>query len=93
MLARDHVQIAVFVEMADVAGPVPALAQSLGGEVRRTRDGKASAASLKTLEQAAREGKNVMPYLVECCRAYATLGEMADVFRDVFGEFKEPKIF
>ena len=62
-------------------------------EVRRTRDGKASAASLKTLEQAAREGKNVMPYLVECCRAYATLGEMADVFRDVFGEFKEPKIF
>ena len=35
----------------------------------------------------------VMPALVDCCRAYATVGEMADVFRDVFGTFKEPTIF
>jgi methylmalonyl-CoA mutase N-terminal domain/subunit len=62
-------------------------------DLRRTRDSKASAATLKALEQGAREGKNVMPLLVDCCHAYATVGEMSDVFRDVFGEFKEPSIF
>lgn len=62
-------------------------------ELKRTRDAAASAAALKALEQAAREGRNVMPTLVECCRAYATVGEMSDVFRQVYGEFQEPKIF
>ncbi|MBI5442771.1 MAG: methylmalonyl-CoA mutase [Deltaproteobacteria bacterium] len=62
-------------------------------ELRRTRDARGAAATLRALELASREGKNVMPYLVECCRAYATVGEMADVFRNVFGEFKEPRIF
>ena len=62
-------------------------------ELRRTRDGKAVATSLKSLEKGTREGRNVMPLLVECCRSYATVGEMAGVFRDVFGEWKEPAIF
>ncbi len=62
-------------------------------EVRRTRDSGAVTRSLRALEQAARQGKNVMPFLVECCRAYATVGEMSDVFREVYGEFEEPKIF
>jgi len=35
----------------------------------------------------------VMPYLLTCCKDYATVGEMANVFRDVFGEFVEPNIF
>jgi methylmalonyl-CoA mutase N-terminal domain/subunit len=48
---------------------------------------------LKELEQASRKGKNVLPALVNCCRAYATVGEMAGVFRDVFGEWDEPSIF
>jgi len=34
-----------------------------------------------------------MPYLVECCHAYATVGEMAGVLREIFGEWKEPTIF
>jgi methylmalonyl-CoA mutase N-terminal domain/subunit len=51
------------------------------------------AESLKQLERAAREKKNVMPFLVESCKAYATVGEMANVFRTVFGEHKEPSIF
>jgi methylmalonyl-CoA mutase N-terminal domain/subunit len=53
-------------------------------EVRRT---------LTALEQAARDGRNVMPPLVDCCRAYATVGEMAGVLRQVFGEWEEPSIF
>jgi methylmalonyl-CoA mutase, N-terminal domain len=62
-------------------------------ELKRTRDQGAVTASLKALEGAARDGKNVMPFLVESCLAYATVGEMADVFRDVYGTFKEPSIF
>ncbi|MFW6114795.1 MAG: acyl-CoA mutase large subunit family protein [Thermodesulfobacteriota bacterium] len=62
-------------------------------EVRRTRDNKEVARSLKELEKAAREKKNVMSYLVTSCKAYATVGEMTNVFRDIFGEFAEPTIF
>ncbi|MBW1868025.1 MAG: methylmalonyl-CoA mutase [Deltaproteobacteria bacterium] len=62
-------------------------------ELKRDRDNKAVAGSLRALEQAAKEKQNVMPYLVECCKSYATVGEMANVFRDVFGEYREPSIF
>ena len=59
---------------------------------RRTgaRDGAACARTLSRLRQDADEGRNVMPALVECARAGATVGEMADVFRQAFGEFQEP---
>ncbi len=62
-------------------------------ELRRTRDYREVSRALKNLEQGTRAGKNVMPLLVDCCRAYATVGEMAGVFRDLFGEWQEPSIF
>ncbi len=62
-------------------------------ELKRTRDNRAVTRSLQALEKAARDGDNVMPYLVDCCRVYATVGEMAGIFRDVFGEWQEPAIF
>jgi methylmalonyl-CoA mutase N-terminal domain/subunit len=62
-------------------------------ELKKSRDNKAVKDSLKALEKAAREEKNVMPFLLECCKSYATVGEMSNVFRDVFGEFVEPNIF
>ncbi len=34
-----------------------------------------------------------MPFLLESVKAYATLGEMTRVFKEVYGEFKEPSIF
>jgi methylmalonyl-CoA mutase N-terminal domain/subunit len=62
-------------------------------EVRRERDNRKVTQLLKDLEGVARTEKNVMPYLLECCKAYATLGEMTKVFKEVYGEFKEPSIF
>jgi len=62
-------------------------------EVKRTREKREVTRTLKSLERAAKEKKNVMPCLFKCCKAYATVGEMAGVFREVFGEFKEPSIF
>jgi len=62
-------------------------------KLKKERDNKAVRDSLKDLERAAREQKNVMPFLVACCKNYATVGEMANVFREVFGEHVEPGIF
>jgi methylmalonyl-CoA mutase N-terminal domain/subunit len=62
-------------------------------ELRRTRDNREATRTLNELEKGTRAGKNVMPLLVDCCRAYATVGEMAGVFRDLFGEWEEPSIF
>ena len=62
-------------------------------QLRRERNDREVERTLKELESAAREGKNVMPYLVESCKAYATVGEMARVFREVYGEFQEPGLF
>jgi methylmalonyl-CoA mutase N-terminal domain/subunit len=62
-------------------------------EVKRERDNRKVVQLLKDLENAARDERNVMPYLLECCKAYTTLGEMTKVFKEVYGEFKEPSIF
>jgi methylmalonyl-CoA mutase N-terminal domain/subunit len=62
-------------------------------ELRRVRDSRAVGRTLQALEQGALSGRNVMPLLVECCRAYATVGEMAGALRQVFGEWEEPSIF
>ena len=62
-------------------------------EVKRERDNRKVSQLLKDLESAARAEKNVLPTLLECCKAYATLGEMTKVFKGVYGEFKEPSIF
>ena len=40
-------------------------------------------------EAAAKDGENLMPYLVDCCHAYATVGEMCDALREVWGEYEE----
>src|SRR3989339_367870 len=61
--------------------------------VRRERNQRETTRTLVDLEQATRAGKNVMPYLVDCCKAYATVGEMTRIFRDVYGEFAEPGLF
>jgi methylmalonyl-CoA mutase N-terminal domain/subunit len=62
-------------------------------EVKRTRHEKAVADTLRALEKAAKGRDNVMPLLVDCCKAFATVGEMADVFRQTFGEWQEPVFY
>ena len=61
-------------------------------EVKRTRSDSEVTATLKALKKAAEEEKNVMPFLVDAVKAYATVGEMVRVFLDVYGEFNEPRI-
>ena len=56
--------------------------------IRSTRDNREVAVRLQDLEQAARGSANLMPYLLEAVKAYATLGEMMGVLREVFGEYR-----
>ena len=57
------------------------------------RDGVVVQKTLSRLEQVAKGSENTMPAIVECVEAYATLGEISDVFRKVFGEQKELATF
>ncbi len=62
-------------------------------QVRKERNNEEVGKALLALERATRENENVMPYLIDAAHAYATLGEIMDVFRDVFGEYQEPVFF
>lgn len=56
-----------------------------------TRQQSAVDTSLAKLSAAAaNDRENVMPYLVDCCHAYATVGEMVSSLKNQWGEFKEP---
>jgi methylmalonyl-CoA mutase N-terminal domain/subunit len=57
--------------------------------LRVRRDAQPWADSLKKVEDAARSGANLMPQIVTAVEAYATVGEISDTMRKVFGEYKE----
>jgi len=57
-------------------------------QLKRERDGGRVAAALDALGQAARGSDNLMPPILEAVQAYATLGEICDVLRGVFGEYR-----
>ncbi len=57
--------------------------------VRRERDSERVAQKLEALRSACMGRENLMPYLMDAVRAYATLGEVCGVMRKVFGEYKE----
>jgi methylmalonyl-CoA mutase N-terminal domain/subunit len=59
-------------------------------DVMAHRDNKAVARCLGDLRHAARRADNLMPLIFEAVKAYATLQEIMDVFREVFGEYREP---
>ncbi|MFC1914139.1 methylmalonyl-CoA mutase [Chloroflexota bacterium] len=58
-------------------------------EVRKNRDNARVEQSLRHLEEAVCGEENTMPVLLECVKAYATIGEMCDVMRKVFGTHRE----
>lgn len=58
--------------------------------VKAERDGEGVQHVLSELRQAAQGKENLMPYLIEAVRQYATLGEMTALLKEVFGEFREP---
>ncbi len=61
--------------------------------VRRSRDSRTAMQKLQDLKVACESGANVMPSLLEAVKAYATVGEISDVMREVFATYEEPAVF
>jgi len=58
-------------------------------QLKRTRNTVAVERALDAIRGAAQSGKNTMPPILEAVRAYATVGEMCDALRQVWGEYEE----
>jgi methylmalonyl-CoA mutase N-terminal domain/subunit len=61
-------------------------------QVRAERDHGAVGQALDRLRIAAQSTENTMPYILDAVRVYATLQEIVDVFREVFGLYREPMV-
>jgi len=61
-------------------------------KLKQERDNQKVKEVLGRVREVAGSNENVMPVLVEAAKAYATVGEISDAFRDVFGEYREPSI-
>jgi methylmalonyl-CoA mutase N-terminal domain/subunit len=95
---RDKVIVGVndFVQESEPPVPILYIDESTADtqiarleRLRQTRDGEALRASLDRLKETARGQGNTMYPLLDCVRAYATVGEMCDALREVWGEYEE----
>ncbi|MBF7083073.1 methylmalonyl-CoA mutase family protein [Desulfallas sp. Bu1-1] len=62
-------------------------------KLRRERNNLLVRDTLDALKQAAQGTDNLIPYILDCVRAYATEGEIVQTLREVFGEYKEKPTF
>jgi methylmalonyl-CoA mutase N-terminal domain/subunit len=58
-------------------------------KLKKERDNDRVKGSLKRLRDCAISGENLMPAIIECVESYATLGEISDTLREIWGEYKE----
>ncbi len=59
-------------------------------KVKSSRNNKKVESSLTKIRDAAVNGNNLMPFIIEGVREYVTLGEISNIFRDVYGEYSDP---
>src|SRR5215213_5476084 len=57
--------------------------------LRDRRDGQAVTDTLRRLREAAQTSENLLPRIVECVESYATVGEISNALRDIWGEYRE----
>jgi methylmalonyl-CoA mutase N-terminal domain/subunit len=62
-------------------------------QTKEERDDEAVEARIEALRQAVDDGDNIMPYLVDAAKVYATEGEMMGVLRDEYGTYEDPGVF
>jgi len=61
--------------------------------VRRKRDSKAVKKCLDDLKAACKKGENVMPHCIEAVKALCSVQEICDVYREVYGEYRDPGLY
>jgi len=62
-------------------------------EVKRMRDSRRVRECLDAIRQACKKEENVMPYVIDAVKAYATVQEICDVYREVYGEYRDPALY
>lgn len=62
-------------------------------EIKRRRNDEAVRERLGAIVRAGRDGKNLMPFIIDAVREYVTIGEISDVFREVYGVYRDPGYF
>ena len=62
-------------------------------DVKRSRDNRMVSKTVNDLRAACQSDENVMPRVIEAVRAFATEQEICDVYREVFGEYRDPGFF
>jgi methylmalonyl-CoA mutase N-terminal domain/subunit len=96
--AKEAVVVGVneFASEREVAVPIQRIDEALEGRqvervraMRLRRDKSVHADALRRVEDAARDGGNLMPQILHAVESYATVGEIADSMRKVFGEYRE----
>ncbi|HTY58518.1 MAG TPA: methylmalonyl-CoA mutase family protein [Bacteroidota bacterium] len=83
----------VGIPILEIPAGVEARQASRIADVRQSRSAEEVRRRLGELRQAARDGTNLMPALLECTRAYVTLGEMCMELAEVFGVHQETPVF
>lgn len=62
-------------------------------EIKKTRNKAYVKQNLQDLYKAAEDGENLMPFILNCVKSYATLGEIIDSLKEVYGEYQEPIMY
>lgn len=62
-------------------------------EVKRKRDNRKVLSCLNDIKNVCKKGENVMPYCIEAVKNYATVQEICDIYREVYGEYHDPGIY
>ena len=61
--------------------------------VRRKRDSRKVRECLDDIRNACKKGENVMPYCIEAVKNYCSVQEICDVYREVYGEYRDPGMY
>jgi methylmalonyl-CoA mutase, N-terminal domain len=100
--ANEKIMVGVnkYVTEKQHAVPMVEIDESVGEEqirrlkdIRRRRDSRAVSQSLNDIRTACKNGDNVMPYCIAAVKHLATKQEICDVYREVYGEYRDPGIY
>jgi methylmalonyl-CoA mutase N-terminal domain/subunit len=100
--ANEKIMVGVNKYVTDATNPIPLvdIDEKVGEEqikrlkdVRRKRDSRAAMKSLDNIKNACKKGENVMPHCIEAVKNLATLQEICDVYREVYGEYRDPGLY
>jgi len=61
--------------------------------LKRRRDSRAVRRDLSDLKKACKTGKNVMPFCIQAAKDFVSVQEICDVYREVFGEYRDPGLY